>query len=128
MSRYVIRSALYSVLNAALSAPVVDFGPSAEDASSIYPFVAIGEIVLGEGDTDTTDGFDADLRIHTWGNNGSKEIEDIQGQIYAALHRQPVTVSGFNSILLYRTQSDVMRASSGAYHGVCDYRWQLTKT
>ena len=133
-SEFAIQTALFTVLSddAALTAigpDIVDFGRSVDDAATVFPFVEIGTIVLGESDTKNTTGFNAGLRIHTLSNSGSaKQTRDIQGAIYDALHRQDVSVTGFNSILLYREQSDVMRAASGAFHGVCEYRWLLTKT
>lgn len=132
-SEFTIQTALYDKLAAsaplsALGATIVDFGPSEADASGIYPYIAIGSLFFGEFDTDTTTGFDVAGRVHTWGNNGAKQVRDIQGAMYGALHLQALTVSGFNSVLLYRERSDIMRAQSGAFHGVCEYRWLLSKT
>lgn len=130
---FTIQSALYSVLSSdagltALGPTVVDFGPSEEDASGLYPYVAIGGLIFDASDTDNTTGFDMAGRVHTWGNNGAKQVRDIQGAMYDALHLQALTVTGFNSVLLYRESSQIMRAASGAFHGVCEYRWLLTRT
>lgn len=110
-----------------LGPQIVDFGPSEADASGIYPYVAIGGMIFNESDTDTTTGFEIAGRIHTWGDRSAKQVRDIQGAVYDALHLQQTPVEGFTSILLYRLRSEVMRVPSGAFHGVCEYRWLLSR-
>lgn len=128
-----LQQALYDTLSGlaaltAIGAAVVDFGPTDADASTIYPYVGIGQVFMGEWDTDDTAGFDALVRIHSYSNTGSAEqVKDMQGAIYAALHRQDLSVSGYETILCRREDSDVMRTSQGAFHGVCEYRIYLDK-
>lgn len=132
-AEFEFQKALFSVLNgdAALSGlgvTVVDFGPSADDAATIYPYVAVGDANLAEWDTDDTTGFNGLVRVHTYSDSRSvKETKEIQGAIYAALHRQSLTVSGYDTILFRREDSDVNRTSRGAFHGVCEYRGYLDK-
>jgi len=132
-NEFAVQTAIYDAVSgdAAVSdlvATVVDFGPTAADASSIYPYVAIGDVIFGEMDTDTTNGFDAVLRVHTWTNTGSAKLcRDIQGAIYDVLHNGDLTIPGFNVINIYREDSDVTLVQSGAHHGVCEYRALLDK-
>ena len=106
-----------------MGASIVDFGPTAEDASTIFPYVAVGEAHVGEMDTDDTDGFDVLMRIHSYSNTGSgKQVKDMQAAIYGELHHQELSITGFTTILIYREDSQVMRTSKGAFHGVCEYR------
>lgn len=133
-SEFDIQAAIYSALSGsaeltALGPAIVDFGPTAEDGSTVYPYVTVGDILLGEFDTDDTNGFDVELRVHTWTNTGSAKLaKQIQGAIYGALHKADIEVPGFNLINIYREDSDVMKSSSGAHHGVCEYRALADKT
>ena len=107
---------------------VYDFAPQSEDGASLatFPYVEIGYIAAGEWDTDTELGFDATARIHTYSRTGSTfECRTIQGQIYAALHRAELTITGQNAIFMSREMSDCTRLPDGSYHGVCEYRTLL---
>jgi hypothetical protein len=123
-----VQAALYRCLSvyAPLTdiATVYDVGPSVDDASAIYPYVAIGALMLGDFDTDTSTGFDATVRIHSWSNTGStRQVRTMQSHIYNRLHRQPFLISGaFRDVLVYRENAQVMQDSTGALHGVCEYR------
>lgn len=132
-NEFTIQAALYTALSGAsavtdLVSTVVDFGPSEADASAIYPYVAMGDLSFVEEDTKTNTGFDVAIRIATWGDNGAKQVRDIQGAIYDTLHLQSVSVTGFTHVNLRREQSIINRAASGAFQGVCDYRWLLFKS
>ena len=128
MSTFPIQSAIYTALSGSaalisLGVEVTDFGPRPNDGAQPYPYVAIGSIILAEMDTKTSNGFDAAIRIHTHSNSGSaKQCREIQDAIYTALHRVDLTVSGFNAIQVYRVDSDITQAATGAFHGVCEYR------
>lgn len=134
MSGWAIQQALYSALSGAsavtdLCGTIVDFGPRAEDASGIFPYIAFGQFILGEWDTDRKDGFDVAVRIHTYSNaGGAKECRQIQDAIYSTLHRQAVAVTGYDDVLIYREDSQILQTTSGAFHGVCEYRALLRKT
>lgn len=128
MTEFAIQSGLYSAVSTAsgvvaIGATVRDIGTRTDDVAASFPYVTIGEINLVEHDTATSNGFDAAFRIHTYSNTGSmKQCKDIQAAIYAALHKQFPAFSGYNLVNMYREQTDAMQASSGAIHGVCDYR------
>ena len=128
MTEVAIQTAIYSALSGAsavtdLCPNIYDFGPNVEDAATIFPYIAMGAIDLAQFDTDTSTGFDGVIRIHTWTNTGGAlATRAIQSAMYATLHRQALTVTGMNAITIERTASDVLQASSGAFHGICDYR------
>lgn len=134
MSGWTTQVALYDKLSGAtavtdLCSTIVDFGVRADDGSGIYPYIAIGDFILGEWDTDREDGFDAAFRIHTYSNTGSaKECRQIQDAIYTTLHRQPMTITGETVVLVYREDSQILQTTSGAFHGVCEYRALLRTT
>lgn len=129
-----IQQAIYTVLSgnatlAGLGVSVVDFGPDADDGSTIYPYVSIGMIFLGEWDTDDTTGFNMLARIHSYSNTGAAgQTKTMQGAIYDALHRVALAVTGYDTITVHREESFVQRTQSGAFHGVCEYRGLLDKT
>lgn len=128
MSDFAVQEAIYNTVSQhpsviATGATVVDFGPSADDGSTIFPYIAIGSFVLNEMDTGDTNGFEAAIRIHSYSDSaGAKECREMQGAIYEALHKAGLWATGFDSLLTYREDSRIMRTSSGAFHGVCEYR------
>jgi len=135
-AEFEIQKALYTALNgdvtvSGLVASVRDAGQQASDggAASAFPYIEVGFISLAEYDTQRQTGFDFLARIHTWSRSASmKEVKLIQGAIYDVLHVQNLTITGHSNILLRREESDVLRASSGAFHGVCEYRGLVEKT
>lgn len=92
-----IQSAVYEKLSAdvALSefvSGIYDQVPSEVD----FPYVTIGEGVHTEFDTASTSGCDATISLHSWSRyKGRKEIKQIQGAIYDALHNSPLEYDGF---------------------------------
>jgi len=128
MSGWAIQQALFAALSnsagvTSLCSTIRDYGPRVDDASGIYPYIGIGDIILTEMDTDTSNGFDAVFRIHIYSDQGgAKECRQISDAIYAVLHRQAFPVSGYNDILIYRMDSQIMQTSRGAFHGVDEYR------
>lgn len=119
-----IQRGLYQALTA-LGLTVVDFGQQAEDGGSSgpFPYVEVGMVVLRPWDTARETGHEFVARIHVWSRSGSAaEAKGIQGQIYARLHRQSITVAGFSLILLQYEMSDFMRTPSGSFHGVSEFR------
>jgi hypothetical protein len=125
-----VQGALYSALSA-LGLRVVDAGQQAADGglSTAFPFVEIGMVVMSPFDTARETGHAFVARIHTRSASASMaETKGIQGQIYDRLHRGNLTVTGHHFILLQRDRSEVLRAPSGAFHGVCEYRGLIEKT
>lgn len=115
---------MYAALSG-LGLRVYDFAPQQADgaATTIWPHVEIGFSVFTPFDTYNSTGFDILQRVHTRDRTGSaKATITIQGQIYDALHRQAITVSGYQLITLERVMSDVTRVTDGSFHGVCEYR------
>lgn len=123
-AEFEVQKAIYSVLSAQ-GLRVYDAAPQAADsgAASEFPYSEVGDIVMSEYDTQSVAGFDFAARIHTRSRSSSmKEAKQIQGSIYAALHRGGLTIPGYRCVLLLRETSFVTRASDGSFHGVCEYR------
>lgn len=130
-----IQAALYNALNGdapvmAIAQAVYDFAPQAADAGDggVFPYIEVGTILINEMDTKTRNGFDFAARIHSRSRSASaKETKQMQSAIYNVLHLESVTVAGYNSILMRRETSNVMRAPDGSFHGVCEYRGLIDK-
>jgi hypothetical protein len=121
-------TALFGVLNAAKGdlglVGVYDIAPQPRDggAAAAFPYAVIGEVYAVQYDTQTTVGFQITNRIHVFSRSGSKaECLDIQGGIFALLHRTPMTITGFNHTLQLREDTRCDADEDSKTHGVCDY-------
>lgn len=126
---FAVQSALFAALSG-LGLSVVDRGLQAVDGGSgtAFPYVAIGFIVMNPFDDRAKTGFDYLARVHVRSRTGGmRQTKEIQGQIYDRLHRGALTVAGFNHILIQRERSEVLVASDGSLHGVCEYRGMIAK-
>jgi hypothetical protein len=122
-----LQIALFDRLSSTLIgvAGVYDRAPQAADsgAASAFPYVTIGNVILTELDTQTKNGWSALCRVHTYSRSGEHtETKGIQGQIYDALHRAPLTISGALNYSCKREDSDVLDDMDSKVHGVCEYR------
>lgn len=83
-----------SVMN--LVTGVYDHVPQVDDPedASDFPYITIGSDNLLPFDTDTSVGSDATIQIHVWSRHrGRSQIKEIQGAIYASLHRYSLPVA-----------------------------------
>lgn len=89
-----------------------------------YPYITIGDDTLDEWDTDTETGFEATLTIHTWSTTeGKAELKTMQGAIYNLLHYHNLSISGYNTIVLYQEFETSQLESDGVTrHGIQRYR------
>lgn len=120
-----LQKAVYDALvgNVALMARVTavkDWVPNAQG----YPYVSIGESTAIPFDTQTTDGQEHTITIHTWvQGQGRKECKEIMSLIYEALHRASLSVTGHQSILCMQVFSEVLKDPDGiTHHGVQRFR------
>jgi len=123
-----LQGALYSAVTA-LGLRCYDVAPQAADGGSnaVFPYVTVGLITLNPFDTTTSTGFDWTATLHVRSRSGSmKEAKEIQEQLYAALHRQARTVSGFQSVLVNFANSTCLQAPDGTFHGVSEFRGLIT--
>lgn len=120
--------ALFALLDGAkLSlgvAGVHDTAPQADDGSNIavFPYIVMGQTLLTQLDTQTRNGFTATTRVHVYSRTGSmRECKQIQSGVYALLHRQPLTLTGFNAFELLRNDTECFSTQDGKIHGLCEY-------
>jgi len=67
--------------------------------NAAFPYVVIGETTAAPFDTDTSTGGDYTATIHCWSQyRGRKEVKEIQAELYNALHRHDLVVSGNHTV------------------------------
>ena len=124
--RRALQKALYEAVSP-LGFKTYDAAPQVKGGGG-FPYVEIGQIVMAEFDTDTSNGFDYAVRVHVRSaSNAMAETADIQDAIYDRLHNGVLEVDGYQSILIQRESSDIMRTAENTIHGVCEYRGLITK-
>lgn len=123
-----LQKSLFEVLNAQASTlgitGVYDVAPQAADGgdASAFPYVVIGRTIITQKDTQTRNGWNALVRIHTYSRSGAmQECKLIQGGVYDLLHRQPLTITGASNYLFLRESTDCMADQNSKIHGVCEY-------
>jgi len=121
-----LQAGIYTRLSGLLSVPVHDDVPAgdADGTGAPFPYVTIGEDTLAGWDSFTSDGAEATITIHVWSRaRGRKEVKQVQGEIYDALHRQPVAIAGFDLVSCLFEQSVSMLDPDGiTRHGVQVFR------
>jgi hypothetical protein len=131
-----IQTAIYERLSAyapltAVITGVYDDVPQAADAGSnaAFPYVTIGDDTLNEWDTDTEQGADTTITIHSWSRaRGRKEIKAIQGHIYDALHRYELPVTGHHLIACdWEASESLLDPDGRTRHGISRFRIVLQK-
>lgn len=114
----VLQQAVYATLTgyAPLTDPVYDNTPQASD----MPYVVIGEDTVANWDTDTELGVVAAVVVHTWSRGrGRKDLKEMQGHIYEALHRATLTAAGYNFVSIDLLSSESFLDADGlTRHGV----------
>lgn len=95
-----------------------------------YPYIVIGEDFALDWDTDTTTGSDTEITIHTWSRfRGRGETKKIQRQIYNALHRHDLLVTGADTVTVEFEDSRTLLDEDGlTRHGATTFRVLLEDT
>ncbi len=110
---------------------VFDEVPQALDSGSpdIFPYVVIGDDQTIAWDTDTELGAEITATIHTWSRySGKKEIKELQGLVYNALHRSKDYLAGYEVVLGQFLQSQSFLDADGkTRHGVQTFRILIEK-
>lgn len=92
---------------------VFDFVPD----NTAFPFLVMEPKPWEDRGNYTTEGLSAELWIHTWyqpGQSGSftgrgdKQVQLIQSRIDQLLHKQPLSISGWNTLILRRSLVDIV--------------------
>jgi hypothetical protein len=125
-----LATAIYGRLTTALAAvnvagnvtsvPVLDY----VDAETPKPYVVIGDVDVGDWGTKTSLGTEQFPNLEIWSNyRGRKQLRQIAGLIYAALHEQTFAVDGQQLILCRLDSVDYARDGDGLTY-VCRLRYR----
>lgn len=121
-----IQRAIYSQLTTHLpSTLIVDHVIQPDDTGKQrFPYIAIGDANLSAWDTDNTLGADIDVTLHIWSRQrGGREVKELQGQIYSALHRQQFPVTGYHLVTIDLMSTEIYLESDGVTrHGLSRFR------
>lgn len=127
-----LQTAVYAALIADtdLMSEVSGVFDAVPDNYDSFPYVTIGEDVLNEFDTDTTNGHNVSLTIHTWTRKaGRKQAKTIQGLIYDTLHNSTLVMTGYIMILMRQIDETTLMDPDGkTRHGVQTFNAILFKT
>lgn len=94
-----------------------------------FPYVTIGEDTVNEWDGDDFVGAEATITVHVWSRfSGREECKIVQGYVYDALHRQTLSVIGYNSVDCVQEFSETLLDPDGlTRHGVQQFRLTVTR-
>lgn len=100
--------------------------------TAVMPYVTVGEDVHTAWDTYDTVGSMVSITIHVWadssGGRGRKQVKDIQGAIYNALHRARITGTEFKFVsITFENSQTFMDEDGRAWHGVQTFQLLLDK-
>lgn len=125
-----IQKAVYDALSADVTlaakiSGVFDFVP----APTVFPYVSIGEATVTPFDSETFNGTDNDLYVHTWTQGaGRKLAKEIMDDIYRILHNANLVITGFCAVLCRFTFMETMIDPDGqSYHGIQRFRLIITE-
>lgn len=113
----------YTYSNAVTVPAIFSHLPQTND-NSIFPCIVIDYPLFNQNDTDTENGFDCTVLIHTWSVERTyKECADVQTAVYNSLHRAELTVSDFRFSGISCELSEVFLDPDGiSHHGVQRFR------
>lgn len=128
---WALQQAIYSKLtgDATLMAAVSGVFDAVEQDYDQFPYVTIGEDTAAEWDGDDFVGSEATVVIHVWSREeGRKECKIIQGYVEDALHRQTLSISGYNSVDCVREFAETLLDPDGrTRHGIQQFRVTFTR-
>ena len=123
-----LQAALYTKLTAALSVTVYGMGNVPDTDKTQY--CVIGDDTLIDWSTDDETGFEATVTLHCFDlrdtTRGFSGVHGIMGEVYAALHRQDMTVTGATLIDMHEEFAESVIEPDGiTAHGIQRYRLLL---
>jgi hypothetical protein len=78
------------------------------------PYVTLGPVTAQDWSTGSEPGTEHFISVHVWSDaRGKRQTHEILGAIRAALHDQPLTLTGHILINLRHERSDIRRTSDG---------------
>lgn len=88
------------------------------------PYVTLGRMTAQDWSTGSEDGTEHVFTVHVWsGARGKKQAHELLGAIRAALHDQPLAVTGHSLVNLRHEHSEIRRDTDGeTVHGFARFR------
>ena len=120
MNQSDIQAAIFTRLNDQLSTPVYDDVPQ----NSAFPYIVIGDDTSIPFDDDCGAGFESTITLHVWSiYKGRKEVKDILGSIYNALHLYDLSINnGYTVLCTFDYQETFLDPDGETRHGVIRFR------
>lgn len=89
-----------------------------------FPYVVVGDTTALEWDTDTSTGHEHTVTLHAWSEyRGRKEVKQIQGELYNALHRHDLSITGEHTVTCEHEYAESLLDPDGiTRHGVARFR------
>lgn len=89
-----------------------------------YPYVTLGESLISDWSTKTTNGTEQIIVLRVWSREGGrKQVEIIMERIHTLLHDPVMTVDGQTLISMRFSSSAINLESDGwTYHGVMRFK------
>ena len=124
------QQAIFNALNGEIGPTVYDAAPFLPEGapSTSFPYVVIGDDTFAPWDTDDSTGANVTVTLHIWTRAEShKPGKAIADAIYATLHRQQLTLTGYSFTDCQLQFAEFMRDPDGVTrHGVLRYRLTFT--
>lgn len=94
-------------------------------SAALFPYIVIGDDHAQPWDTDTETGFEIIITLHIWTRYAGRVLnKKIQNHIYNALHRQTLSVPGYQTLPPKFLGSDVFLDADGlSQHGVMTFQF-----
>lgn len=126
-----LQKAIYAVLTAASISGVQSIrdNPNTEPSTSDYPFIEIStsqDLADDTGGDDGTgdEGLETYFDIDVWSRyRGQKEVKEIMGAVYDALHHQSLTVTGRSTAFCWLDDKRIIDSPDGlTRHGIMTFK------
>ena len=126
-SSFALQKAFFLQLTADAALALLLGGPRIYDDVPVrgeFPYVTFGQTTERDWSTGTDDGAEHVVTLHVWSRAaGRKEADEILDAVKAALHNQPLSLTGHRLVNLRHEFSDARRDADGeSYHGITRYR------
>ena len=94
------------------------------ESNAAFPFVTVGEDTHNANDTDDSSGADSTITINCWSRfRGRRELKQIQGLIYDALHRFDLDLGALSlTTIEWEYSKVIMESDARTRHGVQRFR------
>jgi hypothetical protein len=122
-----LRAAIYDALVADGALSALLGGPKVYDEApgdATFPYVTLGEARMADASTACEAGLEHQLMLHAWSRQGGhREAHEIAGALLQALDDAPLTLAGYDLVILRFALADIRREPDGrTYHALVRFR------